>query len=414
MREIFAGYRNLEKHIIWLILADFFFQFVNSTYFILFNFLALDNGYADFEASHFQIGRYIAVALFGVPLGLIIKGRRLRPFMYVGAFLSPISMLTLVWATNHQIEPLIYASMCGMGLAFVLFHIVAVPYIILNAKRSTHSESIAGLFLTWSLSIVIIGILNYFAKTLFPDSITVSNLMVTSSLLGFLAIICLSRIRHTENVSEKVPLLQSGKAYDWGKIAKVLFPTLIIGIGAGFTIPVINLFFKYVHGVEFNQFSLMASCTYLLVVMGVAVIPYIRRRYGYQVAITLLQVCAVIALVMMATTELYLHKAFALEIAVFFYVIRQPFMNVAGPMTSELTMYYVGKRNQEMISALKATIWNTCWLFSLLFFSRMRQMDMSYVMIFLITAGLYIIGVAWYAWLISDFYKRKKAGLIDD
>jgi len=36
----------------------------------------------------------------------------------------------------------------------------------------------------------------------------------------------------------------------------------------------------------------------------------------------------------------------------------------------------------------------------------MRKSEWPYVRIFLLTAGLYIIGVAGYAWLIRDFKKR--------
>ena len=81
-------------------------------------------------------------------------------------------------------------------------------------------------------------------------------------------------------------------------------------------------------------------------------------------------------------------------------------MNAAGPMTSEFTMYYVGERNQEIISALNASIWSGSWFISTSLFSIMRQMDMRYVSIFLITVALYVVGLLWYAWLIRDYNRR--------
>ena len=39
-------------------------------------------------------------------------------------------------------------------------------------------------------------------------------------------------------------------------------------------------------------------------------------------------------------------------------------MNMAAPMTSELTMNYVGKENQEILSAITAAIWSGSWYFS--------------------------------------------------
>jgi len=57
----------------------------------------------------------------------------------------------------------------------------------------------------------------------------------------------------------------------------------------------------------------------------------------------------------------------AAGIAVFFYMMRQP------------------ERNQEMISALNASIWSGSWFVSMQLFAWMRQMEYRYVTIFLIT-----------------------------
>ncbi|HRE98447.1 MAG TPA: hypothetical protein PK637_16905, partial [Flavobacteriales bacterium] len=78
------------------------------------------------------------------------------------------------------------------------------------------------------------------------------------------------------------------------------------------------------------------------------------------------------------------------------YALRQPLMNMATPMTTEVTMKYVGKRNQEMMSALTASIWSGSWFISAYLFEIMREMEVSYMNIFLITAALYSVGVIAY------------------
>ena len=42
-------------------------------------------------------------------------------------------------------------------------------------------------------------------------------------------------------------------------------------------------------------------------------------------------------------------------------MFRAPLMNMAAPLTSELTMSYVGNKNQEMLSAIVAAIWSGSW-----------------------------------------------------
>jgi len=148
--------------------------------------------------------------------------------------------------------------------------------------------------------------------------------------------------------------------------------------------------------------------------LGVLIVPEIKRRSNYYVAITFIQSLSIIFLLLMATTEYYKHLWYALPLAVVFFTFRQPLMNVAGPMTSELTMYYVGNRNREMVSALNASIWSGSWFISSQIFGWLRSFGLSYVNVFLITASLYIIGVAWYFFLIKNYYKRKAAGLTSE
>lgn len=241
------------------------------------------------------------------------------------------------------------------------------------------------------------------------------------SIFSFSSLFFLYKIKVKEHISKALPIRKIKKAtdlipaigdvlspYDWPLIASATIPTFIIAIGAGFTIPVINLFFLNVHGVDSDIFSLMGAFTYLFVAFGMIFIPTIRRNYGYKVAITLFQSLAILALFFMATSEYYAHWEYAVYVAIFFYLIRQPLMNVAGPMTSELTMYFVGKKNQEMVSALNASIWSGSWFISMQIFAYLRQSEWRYVSIFLITIVLYVIGVIWYAFLIKSYENRTK------
>jgi hypothetical protein len=64
-------------------------------------------------------------------------------------------------------------------------------------------------------------------------------------------------------------------------------------------------------------------------------------------------------------------------LAILFFIFRQPLINVAGPMTSELTMYYVGKKNRELVSALNAAIWSGSWFISSQIFAFLRGYGLS-------------------------------------
>ena len=135
-------------------------------------------------------------------------------------------------------------------------------------------------------------------------------------------------------------------------------------------------------------------------------VPKVKSRFGFKKGITLSQTIAVIALIVLATTEFFKDFWFALPIAISCYLLRAPLMNLAAPMTSELTMNYVGKNNQEMLSAVMSAIWSGSWYFSSQIFRYLIDLGFSYSSIFYLTAGLYSIGIFSYYLLILS-YERK-------
>lgn len=412
MKAVLAQYRKIEKHIIYLILAELFIQLTNASFFLLLNYYMLDEGYQDFAIAKFVKVRFFAVMLLAFPLGLYLKGLPLRPVFITGVIMVPFMALATIFSIQSHNSTLLFISMSLWGASFALVQVTALPYILLNAKPETHSESIALFFQTWSVGTVIVGFIAYFLGTYYGSMFSEKNILILFAFIGFIGAYFVLKVKKEEVVGKNVRILDAWSSYDWSLIARVTIPTAIIAIGAGFTIPFINLFFKTVHGIESDTFSLMGACTYLLVAVGVFFIPAIKRSWGYEIAITLIQSLSVLALIIMATTEWYQTAVYATYVAIFFYIVRQPLMNVAGPMTSELSMYYVGEKNRELVSALNASIWSGSWAISAYLFEILRKQEMKYSYIFLITATLYIFGVLWYYFLIKDFHKRKKKGII--
>ena len=137
-------------------------------------------------------------------------------------------------------------------------------------------------------------------------------------------------------------------------------------------------------------------------------VPDVKKKLGFKRGITFTQIAAVLALVALATTEFYNNYIWALPVAVVCYWIRTPLMNMAAPMTSELTMNYVGEKNQEMLSAVMAAIWSGSWFFSSQIFGYLKSFGLKYAYIFYITAILYSLGILMYYFLILDYESRKK------
>lgn len=402
-------YLSVPRVIVHLMLADVAIQLINSAFTLLLNYLMLDHGFKDYEIAGMIGNRYLTVLLCSVPLALVVKGKRLKPFLLAGAISSPVVALLLIFGIHTHNNELIRLLMALWGVTFSLVQILVMPYILLNGRDEHQTESIALFFAAGNLTTILTGITSFVLPRLHPAFDTEVQLILYS-LLGFAGIYFIYLLPENENIGTRVPLQNIHSDYDWSVILQAVVPTFLIALGAGFTIPVINLFFHDVHGMEAPAFSLMNSVAFTLVVLSGLLIPEVKRRFGYQVAITLVQSLAVVLLFTMATTEWYSGTLAGLVVAVVTFTLRQPLMNMAAPMTSELTMNYVGEKNREMISAMNAAIWSGCWFVSAKIFSILREASVSYANIIFITVALYIIGVAWYYRLIK-LNEEKNAAL---
>lgn len=401
MKAALRQYFSIPRFIIHLVLADVFLQLINSAFTLLLNYQMLDYGFRDYEIAGMIGNRYLTVLLCSVPLALFVKGKKLKPFMLAGSIASPIVALCLIFAVHTRNNELIRVLMSLWGISFSLLQILVMPYILLNGDKEHLTESIALFFSAGNFTTIIVGAVS-FVLPLLSGFFTSEVLLIIYSAVGLAGAYFVYRLPEAESLGTKIPIRNVHSDYDWKLIAQAVIPTFLIALGAGFTIPVINLFFHDVHGMQAPEFSLMNSVTFILVAFSALLVPELKRKYGYKFAITRVQIAAIFLLFLMATSEWYNHTAIGLWVGIVAFTFRQPLMNMAGPMTSELTLSYVGERNREMISAINASIWSGCWFVSAKIFAILRATGLAYSNIIFITVILYIFGVAWYHRLIKE------------
>ena len=369
-------------------------------------------GFLDHESASFVSFRFLGVLLFAFPLGLFIKGRKLKPLFYASSILTPILALVILYAIDLKLTHLLYTSLFLWGVSFTGIQVTALPYILRNAKKETHTAAITLSYSTWSFAGIISGVLIFGLKNINPTLFDEKLILQIISILGLIGVLFVFNLKNVEHVPKISKSRFDLKDFDWKLIFKALVPTMIIAIGAGLTIPFVGLFFYKIHGLDSDKFAALSAFATLVVFGVILFVPIIKEKLGYKVAIPLTQLIAIFALIVMAVTEIIPYP-FAVYLAMVAYIIRQPLMNMAGPMTSDIVMKYVGKKNREMMSALTAAIWSGSWFISSIIFQVLRKIGLQYVYVFLITAGLYFIGVLLYYLLILDYEKKLKSGEIE-
>ena len=354
---------------------------------------------------------------FALPLGIFIRGKKLKPFFVLSSLAVPLTSIMIIESIKYSFTPLIQLAFLLWGIGMMVMRVCSLPFIIRNTTSQNSTESLSLSASTWSLATIFSGLIiagldwianiEIFKRSFFFDEY---NILWIITIIGLVSFSFATKINENdaELTQKQSGIFSLGQNYDWHLIFRAISPLVLISIGAGLTIPFVNLFFNSIFNLSSSDFSLLGSFTALLVFIFSLLVPTLRKKYGYWATIILNQSLAIIFLIIMATTELYSASSYAIIIAISAYILRQPFMHMAHPVSNELMMNYVGKKNQELISALSSSLWSASWFISAKIFEWLRILEFQYFEIFLITAALYTKGVILFGFLITQYEKNNR------
>ena len=415
--NILRSYTDLPRNIHLLFLLEFSLSLIHVAFILILNIYLRKQGFSDPEIASFNSLRFVGALALALPLGIYIRGKKLKPFFKIASLVVPITSAMIIEAIHFSIIPLIQLSFLLWGVGMMLMRVCSLPFIIRNTSTDNSTEALSLSAATWSLSTIFSGLLisglDWISNLKIIDHIITLNeygILWIITLIGMCSYIFSKKINEDsyKNDEKMNDIFSLHRTYDWKIIFKAISPLILISIGAGLTIPFVNLFFNSVFGFTSSNFSILSSFTAMLVFTFSLLVPTLRKKYGYWLTIVFVQSLAIICLVIMSLTEIYATHTFAVFIAVSAYIFRQPLMHMAHPASNELMMNYVGKNNQELISALSSSLWSASWFISAKIFEWLRLLEFRYFEIFLITAFLYAIGVILYSFLIREHEHNQK------
>ena len=400
----FYNYFKIETSVLDLIKSQFFLQLIATSFFLILNIYLSKNSFSDSEIADLISYRFLAVIILSYPFGYFISFRKLKPFFVASCVLLPIIAILLVLMIQNDLNQYLKIVFFIWGILFTMFQISVLPYIMRHTNSENQTYAISLSFATHSIAMLIAGIFIYILSNLL--NIDEGQILLIISCFGFLSFYFSQKIIEPENLHK---INKTQRNYNWTLIIQCILPTLVIAIGAGLTIPFINLFFFHSFNIDSGDFALIGGVTSLFVAISSLIVPFVKKEFGFKKSIINTQLMSVLALIALSTTAYYNQYNFVVYFAIFFYMMRAPLMNMAAPLTSELTMIYVGKNNQEMLSAIVAAIWSGSWFFSSQIFKFLIDLKYSYSTIFYITAILYLLGIFLYYLLIKNFIRNKNS-----
>ena len=134
------------------------------------------------------------------------------------------------------------------------------------------------------------------------------------------------------------------------------FATLnaVIGLGAGFTIPFLSLYFSTVFNLGPSTIGTLFAVSGGVTGLAVLVSPLLVRRFGALYAMIIPQAVSIPFLILLAHSKL-------VWISVAAFWIRGALMNAATPVMNQMVMEGASEENRPIVNNLMSLSWNIGW-----------------------------------------------------
>lgn len=324
---------------------------------LLFNLYCKSLSFTESSIGKLLSSRALGSALVTLPAAFLLSRINLRYLFSIVPIFTGIFYLTI--ALNNNFSILLSLTLLT-GAFSTFFSVAAGPFIMNNTKveHQMHFFSLNGAIgmLTGVIGNIIGGIFRDISLSIIKNEIISYKVSIGfGALIILFSTLIFSQIKYVkiERSSKKTVFSIS----NWKIYIKLLLPTLFIGIGAGLTIPYINLYFKNVFNMSDSLIGIIYGISQFFTFTGIMLGPIIARKLGKPLTIVITQALSIPFIIILT----YIKNPVFVVLAFF---IRGTLMNMASPLSDNFALENVPKQEQSLMNALKMFVWTSSWMIS--------------------------------------------------
>ncbi len=352
---------------------------------------------------------FIGSTLAAGSLGMALVVVTLTPFMdqmrLRGYLLAGVLMLAagLAGTAAFLDRPVVLATCFLSGVGIALLEVSVAPFISRHAAPeerpylfgvSMALSPMAGLLATLGMKL---GAVAWGETEAAYRDMLVAAAGVT--LLSLAALLTMREPAPPEPAREE-------ERFDWHVAGRFFLPELAFGLGAGLTIPFINLYFRNRFGVQAGTIGLYYAGAQALMMGAFLAAPLLARRFGSVRTIVAFQLSSIPFFFVLALTA-------SLEVAVAAFLLRHACMNMVHPVGANFAMEVVHPRQRARVNGMKQSANKLSWVMAnsiggwLVARPGILGGD-GFQTTMLVTIVLYVLGSAMY-W---KFFRHEPAGQV--
>lgn len=392
--EYIQNLRSFSRNARLFLLGTFFMGMGFSGFMLLFNLYLREFGFFEGRIGNIISAATLGVVIMAIPASILIRRFPVKRILIIATPIAAFSYLIQVTA------PYYYTIMAGGllgGFASVFFRVAAAPFFMRN---STPKERPYLFSVQFAIALVA-GIIGNILGGLLPGIIEAYGFvpllayrytlyifggMVVIAVIPYLAI----HEKPVSPVEEKLKLSANRLI-----VLKLFLPGLVVGLGAGLSIPFFNLYFKHVFQTPTALIGIFYSGQQFLMIAGLLLAPVIAERIGRVRTVVFSQLFSIPFLITLGVTT-------NLALAVVAFLVRATLMNMAQPLFTNFAMEKVTHEQQPFMSALLVIAWTAGWGVSASFGGYLIE-HFSYTVPFFTTSACYLIST----YLIFTFFSKK-------
>jgi MFS family permease len=318
---------------------------------VIFNLYLKRVGFQDNFIGNVFTASAIATGLIALPAGLLCERSGPKRAILVSLASNLVSLILIIF-----LEPtiLLVASFTS-GLIGTIGWVAGAPFMMENSEKQERTHLFS---LNWAL-MVIMGVAGGFAGGAMPDLFNAFLGLptgTTGSPTGYRITLAISLIlalstaipvllmREKEVQRQKVGTLLSLHNIQTPRIIiKFMIPTALIGFGAGFIVPLFNIFFYDKLTATSEQIGIISALGSITLGIGTLVAPVLSNKVGKVRSIVACEFLSIPFIMLITVSP-------NLAIAATAFVLRGALMNMAGPISTTLQMELVSETERATTS----------------------------------------------------------------
>ena len=312
------------------------------------------------------IGRVLSAASIGVALvslpaaSWVERWPAARIFTVNAAGYSTSLLLMVLYPEPWVVLPLSLLS----GALFAVHWVAEAPFFAATEGKDGRTElfgiasaleSAAVILAAWGTGILA----RFLAVRHGSEAEGLRAALGVAAAASLLAVLPFSRIGATAAVAPARGWRERLRSPAMGLILRVTFPAFLLGLGAGLTVPFLNLYFRNRFGRDPADVGFYFAVAQVLTTAGFLIGPMLARRFGHVRAAIATELLSIPFFLVLAVTD-------RLWLAVGAFWLRGALMNMNGPVTQAFAMEIIPPSEHASANAVRSFGWNASWMLSTL------------------------------------------------